>query len=68
MIKLLDLPQTAFQEGKLKFVDKNHNIITSKTIVASAKDDTQKTIKNLLKNACMVQGMDKETIITCLAD
>ena len=59
---------TVYQPGKLKFVDKNHNIITSKTIVASAKDDTQKTIKSLLKNACMVQGMDKETIITCLAD
>ena len=52
----------------VKFVDKNHNKITSKTIVASAKEDAQKTIKALFKSACFTQGMDKETIVTCLAD
>ena len=59
---------TVYQPENLKFIDKNHNTITSKSIVASAKDDTQKTIKSLLKNACIMQGMDNETIVTCFAD
>lgn len=59
---------TVHNPENVKFVDKNHNEITSKTIVASAKDDAQKTIKALFKSACFTQGMDKETIVTCLAD
>lgn len=52
----------------LKFVDKHHNTILSKTSVASAKDDKQKTIKALLQGACRTQGMTAETNVICLAD
>lgn len=52
----------------LRLVNKSHNIISSKTTVASAKDDKQETIKLLFKNACKTEGMTKETNLTCLAD
>jgi hypothetical protein len=49
-------------------VNKNHNIISSKTCVASAKDDKQETIKLLFKNACKIERLTKGTNLTCLAD
>ena len=52
----------------LQKVNKSHTIISAKTIVASAKDDKQETIKLLFKNACKREGLTKETNITCLAD
>ncbi len=48
--------------------DKQHNEITNKTVVASAKSDRQKNIKRLAKNACLKQGMDKKTTLTVLTD
>ena len=59
---------TVYKPEKLKRVDKNHNALESKTIVASAKSDEQTTIKTLFKNACITEGMGKGTEITCLAD
>jgi len=49
-------------------VDKNHNIIKSKTIAASAKEDEQTTMKVLFKNACITERMAVETSVVCLAD
>ena len=59
---------TVYKPEKLKRVNKSHNIIESKTIVASAKNDEQNTMKVLFKNACVEQGMGSETSVVCLAD
>jgi len=59
---------TVYKPESLKYVDKHHNTLTSKTIVASAKDDKQGAIKALFKTACKTQGMDSSTNVTCLAD
>jgi len=59
---------TVYRPENLKYVDKHHNSISSKSTVASAKDDDQKTMKLLFKNACTMQGMSSETTVTCLAD
>lgn len=52
----------------LVYVDKNHNKIESKSVVASAKDDRQETMKLLFKQACISQGMTSKTTVICLAD
>lgn len=59
---------TVHRPDSLTEVNKTHNKITSRSTVASVKDDHQTTIKKLLKSACRAQGMTKETILTCLAD
>ena len=48
---------TVYRPESLEYVDKNHNTITLKTTVASAKDDGQETMKALFKSACTAQGM-----------
>ena len=55
---------TVYKPEKLKRVDKNHNVLESKTIVASAKSDEQTTMKTLFKNACITEGMGKGTEVT----
>lgn len=59
---------TVYKPENLKRVNKSHNIIEAKTIVASAKSDEQVTMKALFKNACITEGMGKSTEIVCLAD
>lgn len=59
---------TIYRPENVEYVDKNHNMITSKTTVASAKDDEQETMKTLFKSACRAQGMTSATKVTCLAD
>lgn len=59
---------TVYCPENIQYVNRNHNELTSKSSVASAKDDKQETVKLLFKRACVVQGMNKETIVTCLAD
>lgn len=59
---------TVYKPEKLKKVNKSHNIIEGKTIVASAKNDEQNTMKSLFKSACIEQGMGDETSVVCLAD
>ena len=59
---------TAYRPEELEYIDKNHNSIRKKTIVASAKDDNQTTIKTLFKSACREQGMISTTKVICLAD
>ena len=59
---------TVYQPKNLKPINKNHNAITAKSIVASAKDDTQATMKGLFRGACIIQGMGIETSVVCLAD
>jgi len=48
--------------------DKNHHKIHTKTVVASAKSDHQCAIKSLIKQACLKQGLTKETTLTVLTD
>lgn len=59
---------TVYQPQNLKPVNENRNEISSKTIVASAKNDEQATIKQLFKNAAISQGLGMNTVVTCLAD
>ena len=59
---------TIYQPKNLKIVDKNHNTLVAKTIVSSAKSDEQITMKALFKNACITEGMGKESEVVCLAD
>src|SRR5690606_17427773 len=40
----------------------------SKTVVASAKNDRQQSIKQLTKHACLKQGLHKSTTLTVLTD
>ena len=48
---------TVYKPEKLKRVDKNHNTLEAKTIVASAKSDEQTTMKALFKNACIAKPL-----------
>ena len=57
-----------YQPKNLKRVDKNHNVLEVKTVVASAKNDDQTTMKALFRNACIIEGMGKCTEVICLAD
>jgi hypothetical protein len=57
-----------YRPESLSYVNKSHNTLTSKTIVASAKDDKQETMKKLFKNACYAQGMMDHSEVVCLAD
>jgi hypothetical protein len=59
---------TIYQPKNLKIVNKNHNSLEAKTIVASAKSDEQMTMKALFKNACITEGMGNGTEVICLAD
>ena len=59
---------TVYKPENLKRINKSHNIIEAKTIVASAKNDEQSTMKALFKSACIEQGMGEETSVVCLAD
>lgn len=59
---------TVHNPNSLKYVNQTHNTITFKTIVSSAKDDKQETMKALFKNSCKRQGMTSKTNVTCLAD
>lgn len=60
---------TVYCPENLCKVDKHHNKITHKTSVASALSDHQKTIKQLIINACRKEGSNNRvTQITCLTD
>jgi len=59
---------TVYQPGCIKTVDKHHQSITDKRIVSSSKNDKQESIKKQYLNACIEQGMGKNTHVTCLAD
>ncbi len=59
---------TVYSPENIKKLDKNHNIITAKSTVASARSDNQQTMNALFKSACESQGMNKNTEVTCLAD
>jgi hypothetical protein len=59
---------SVYRPENLAYVNRNHNTITSKTSVASAKDDSQETMKALFRSACRAQGMTATTQVTCLAD
>lgn len=59
---------TVYRPENIKNVDKHHNSITKRSTVASAKSDDQQTMNALFKSACEMQGMNKNTEVTCLAD
>lgn len=60
---------TVFHTENISKIDKNHNEITQKSSVASALSDHQKTIKQLVLNACRIEGGNASvTQITCLTD
>ncbi len=59
---------TVYRPENLKLVNNHSNEITDKTTVASAKDDSQETMKQLFIAACTKQGMSIKSMVTCLAD
>jgi len=60
---------TIYRPENLRKIDKHHNEITQKTSVASAVSDHQKTIKQLVLNACRQEGANARiTELTCLTD
>ena len=60
---------TVFCPDNYRKIDKHHNEITNKTSVSSALDDKQKTIKQLVVNACRAEGSNAQvTDFTCLTD
>jgi len=60
---------SVYRPENLIAIDKHHNKITTKTSVASALSDSQVTIKKLILNACLQEGMNsKITKLTCLTD
>ena len=59
---------TVYNPKNIEVKDKNHRTITDKTVVASAKDDHQATLKKLITNACQQQGMQGKTKLTILSD
>ena len=60
---------SVYRPENLVEIDKHHNAISAKTSVASALNDGQVTIKKLILNACIAEGMSsKVTKLTCLTD
>lgn len=60
---------TVYRSENIRIIDKHHNEITQKTSVASALSDEQKTIKQLILNACRKEGLNtRVTQLTCLTD
>jgi len=59
---------TVYNPNNIVKKDKYHNMITSKTVVASDKNDQQKSIKTLVKHACLIQGMTENTKSIALTD
>lgn len=59
---------TVYNPENIVKKDKHHNKILFKTVVASAKNDQQSSIKILTKHACLKQGMTKSTKLTALTD
>lgn len=59
---------TVYRPESLVSVNENRNEIIDKTTVASAKDDSQKTMKQLFIGACNTQGMSIKSTVICLAD
>jgi hypothetical protein len=60
---------TVFCPNNVLKIDKHHSRIKQKTSVASAKGDHQRTIKQLVLNACRNEGSNARiTQITCLTD
>jgi len=59
---------TAYNPKKRVRKDKHHNKIEKKTVVASAKQDKQKNIKQLTLHACIKEGLKKDTHVTVLTD
>lgn len=60
---------TVYRPENIHRIDKHHNEITQKTSVASALSDEQKTIKQLILNACRKEGLStRVTQLTCLTD
>jgi hypothetical protein len=60
---------TVYRPENIRYIDKNHNEITQKTSVASAKSDRQQTIKQMVLNACRKEGSNARiTHLTCLTD
>jgi len=60
---------TVYRPENIRMIDKHHNEITHKTSVGSALSDDQKTIKQLVLNACRKEGSNaRVTKLTCLTD
>jgi transposase-like protein len=59
---------TIYKPEDVQFLTQDKNVITKKTCVASAKDDSQETMKQMLLNAAKRAGMTKKTKVTGFSD
>ena len=62
------LSAVVYRPDSVRTIDKHHREIGRKSCALSAKDDNLATIKTYLLNAALKQGMDKDTVVTALAD
>lgn len=62
------LMSTIYDPKDVKKITKDKNIITRKTCIASARDDNNKTIKEMLVNGARRHGMNIDTKVVALTD
>lgn len=62
------LSAVVYRPETLLRIDQHHREIKSKSCALSATDDNLATMKTYLLHAALKQGMDKNTVVTALAD
>ena len=62
------LSAVVYRPESLRIIDQHHREIAQKSCALSATDDNLATMKTYLLNATLKQGLDKNTVVTALAD
>lgn len=62
------LSAVVYRPESLCIIDQHHREIAQKSCALSATDDNLATMKTYLLNATLKQGLDKNTVVTALAD
>ncbi|MEO1399969.1 MAG: ISKra4 family transposase [Cyanobacteria bacterium J06635_1] len=62
------LSAVVYRPESIRIIDQHHREIVHKSCALSTKDDNLATMKTYLLNAALKQGMDKNTVVTALAD
>ncbi|MEO1387386.1 MAG: ISKra4 family transposase [Cyanobacteria bacterium J06634_6] len=62
------LSAVVYRPDSIRTLDQHHREIERKSCALSAKDDQLATMKTYLLNAALKQGLNKDTVVTALAD
>lgn len=62
------LSAVVYRPESIRRIDQHHREIELKSCALSAQDDNLTTMKTYLLNASLKQGLDKNTVVTALAD